>query len=108
MHKFAVTLCSLGATCNENMLRFDPDLWCFRGRVFEFPACSFGHSGSARTFAQTKDQDCQVPFLPVLGASRKEAYCTNARRKVGLGPITSVSERIVLGERLVKNRHITH
>ena len=55
----------------NNRLRFDLDLWCFRGRVFGFPACSSGHSGSVRTFARTKGRDGLVPFLGVLGAFRQ-------------------------------------
>ena len=56
---------------NVPLLKFDLDLWCFRGRVFGFPACLSGHSGSVRTFARTKGQDGRVPFLGVLGAFRQ-------------------------------------
>lgn len=57
--------------CQCKFSRFDPDLWCSRGRVFGFPVCLSGHSSSVRTFAQTKGQGGQVPFLGVLEAFRQ-------------------------------------
>jgi hypothetical protein len=53
---------------NVPLLKFDLDLWCFRGRAFGFPACSSGHSGSVRTFARPKGQGRRVPFRGVQGA----------------------------------------
>ena len=82
----------------KTQIRFDPDLWCFRGRGFGSQACSSCHSVDARMCGGTKGQAWRalrprrgrrplLPALPSLEAPRP-SRCNMFRARVERFPIS--------------------